>query len=58
MYECFHCGHRSVVWQADFDFADLGYDGAGVVHVLHCSHCWAEIEYHVSCEEEDNETLQ
>ena len=47
MYECFHCGHRSVIWQADFDFEDFGLDGEGIVHVCHCSNCGADIEYYV-----------
>ena len=29
MYECFHCGHRSVVWDSDFIFEDFGYEGEG-----------------------------
>ena len=45
MYECFHCGCRAVVWDADFDFEDFGYDGEGVV-------CGAEIEYRVRTDEE------
>ena len=33
MYECFHCGERSVIWQSDFTFEDFGYEGDGIVHV-------------------------
>lgn len=47
MYECFHCGVRSVMWDRDFTFYDFGYDGNGVVHTLHCMNCGAEIEYRV-----------
>lgn len=47
MYECFHCGCRTVVWQCDYDFEDFGYDGSGIVHILHCETCGAEIEYDV-----------
>ena len=53
MYECFHCGHRSVIWQADFDLEDFGYEGNGLVHTLVCTHCGAEIEYILREEEED-----
>lgn len=53
LYECFHCGNRSVVWQNDFSFEDYGKDGEGIVHVLHCSNCGADIEYFISCEEEE-----
>ena len=45
MYECFHCGSRSVIWDADFTFSDCGYDGDGLVHFCHCENCGAEIEY-------------
>lgn len=45
MYECFHCGARAVIWDCDYSFADVGYDGEGLVHICHCENCWAEIEY-------------
>lgn len=47
MYQCFHCGAISVIWDADFDFDDMGYEGNGIVHICHCSNCGAEIEYKV-----------
>lgn len=53
MYECFHCGHRAVIWQADFDFSDYGFDGEGIIHVCHCSNCGADIEYFISFSDED-----
>ncbi len=45
MYECFHCGMRSVIWDSDFSFEDMGYEGDGIVHICHCTNCNAEIEY-------------
>lgn len=39
MYECFHCGPRSVIWDSDFSFEDFGYEGEGIVHVCHCCNC-------------------
>ena len=57
MYECFHCLARAVIWDADFDFADLGYEGSGIVQYCHCSNCGAEIEYWIKfsdIEDEDN----
>lgn len=59
MYECFNCLCKSVIWDNDFDFDDYGYEGDGVVHVLHCTNCGAEIEYRVKndIEEEDNNGL-
>ena len=56
MYECFHCGTRSVIWDSDFSFEDFGYEGKGVVHVCHCCKCGAEIEYKVLIEENFDET--
>lgn len=47
MYQCFHCLANAVIWQSDFTFEDFGYDGEGIVHVLTCMNCGAEIEYDV-----------
>lgn len=55
MYECFHCGHRSVIWNADFEFEDFGYNGKGIIHICHCDNCGAEIEYRISLEREEDE---
>ena len=54
-FECFHCGSRSVIWDSDFDFSDYGYDGEGIVQVLHCESCGAEIEYKIYCGEDGDE---
>lgn len=47
MYECFHCGERSVIWQCDYMFEDFGYEGEGIVQVCHCTNCGADIEYRI-----------
>lgn len=57
MYECFHCGNRSVVWDSDFDFSDYGWDGEGIVHVCHCTNCGAEIEYRIPFPVEEKEEM-
>lgn len=54
MYQCFHCGCYSVIWDSDFDFGDFGYEEGGVVHICHCTNCGAEIEYRVSEEVRDD----
>jgi transcription elongation factor Elf1 len=54
MYECLHCGKRAVIWDNDFSFEEMGYDGDGIVHVCHCTHCGAEIECRISLEDEMN----
>ena len=51
LYECFHCGQRSVIWGADFNGEDYGYLDPGIVHSLHCVNCGAEITYFVPTEE-------
>ena len=51
MYECFHCGMRTVVWQADFSFEDYGLDGDGIVQLCTCGHCGAQIEYYIRLDE-------
>lgn len=54
MYECFNCGDRSVVWDNDFSFEDYCEEGEGIIHVLHCTHCGALIEYRVPLEEQED----
>lgn len=56
MYECFHCGAYAVVWDSDFDYADYGREGLGIVQVCHCENCGAYIEYYIDCGDDDEET--
>ena len=53
MYECFHCGTKSVSWDADFSYEDFGMEGEGIVQVCHCNHCGAKIHYMISLDEKD-----
>lgn len=46
-FDCFHCGGSNVIWDNDFSFEDYGYEGEGIMHVLHCPDCGATIEYYV-----------
>lgn len=55
IYECFHCGKRAVVWQSDFAFEDLGYEGEGLVQMCHCTNCGADIQYMIRYDEDDIE---
>lgn len=52
MYECFHCLEKAVIWDADFDFDDYGFEGKGIVHECHCTKCGARIIYQVPVEDE------
>ena len=54
MYECFHCCARAVIWDADFSFEDVGYEGEGIVHYCHCTNCGAQTEYYINCEDLEN----
>ena len=53
MYECFHYGHKGVIWDCDFTFEDFGYEGEGLVHICHCAHCGADIEYRIPIPDEE-----
>ena len=55
MYQCFHCLSMSVIWDSDFTFDDLGYEGYGLVEMCHCENCGAEIEYRIPLEKADAE---
>ena len=55
MYECFHCGEKAVIWDADFDYADYGLEGNGVIHTCHCDKCGARIEYYVDADQDEGE---
>ena len=52
MYECFHCGEKSVIWDGDFSFKDYGLEGDGIVHDCHCENCGARIQYQVPIEKD------
>ena len=58
MYECFHCGNKSVIWDGDFSFEEMMYEmmykGEGIVHICHCTKCGAEIEYRVPLSSSDD----
>ena len=55
MYECFHCGTKSLIWQCDYSFEDFGYAGEGIVQILRCTNCGAEVEYRIEQGEDDEE---
>lgn len=55
MYECFHCGTKGVIWDADFNSEEYGYEEGGIVHVCHCAHCGAEIIYYIPVESEGDD---
>ena len=52
MFQCFHCLHQSLIWDNDYSFEDFGYEGDGIVQILHCSNCGAEVEYRINFNKE------
>lgn len=44
------------MWQSDFMADECGYDIYGIVHILHCPECGAEVTYVIPMEEEDDGT--
>ena len=57
MYECFHCGNKAVIWDADFNFSDCGEEGEGIVHECHCENCGARITYKIPIGKEENDNV-
>ena len=53
MYQCFHCGAKSVIWDCDFSFEDYGEEGDGIIHECHCTSCGAQITYRIGNDDED-----
>ena len=53
MYECFVCRQKTVVWDADFDYSDYGFEQNGIVHECHCANCGSQILYF--CPEKDED---
>lgn len=58
MYECFHCGQRAVIWDADFDYEDYGIEGPGIVQECHCTACGARVTYWIDCSESEEDQSQ
>jgi len=54
MYECFHCGSKSVIWDGDFSFEDYNMDGDGLIHECHCTKCGAMITYMIPFDNEED----
>lgn len=54
MYECFHCGQKSVIWDCDFSFEDYGEEGMGIIHECHCANCGAMITYMIPLNHKEN----
>ena len=51
---CWYCGGR-LIWDNDFDYADVYGEGKGIVTYLHCTNCEAIVEYSIKDEDEESE---
>lgn len=56
--KCWHC-NSNIVWNSDYDFEDLGYDGDGIVSILTCSNkkCGAEYECRLPLKKEKEKNI-
>lgn len=48
---CWFCG-TEMIWGADFDFSDYGFEGNGIIATLHCPGCEASAEFKTKEQEE------
>lgn len=55
MYYCMLCGER-LRWQCDYDVADFGYYGEGVINICECQSC--RLGYEAVCVEGENPIVQ
>lgn len=56
MYECFHCGEKTVTWVGDFSYEDYCMEGNGIVQECHCNNCGARIVYYIDLGKEEDTT--
>lgn len=51
---CWHCGGK-LTWMSDFTYEDVYGEGAGegIITVLSCSDCGADVEYSIKKEESE-----
>lgn len=56
-WECYICGGE-VMWDADFDAEECGYDEKGIIHTFTCRDCGAEISVWERIEEDTYEDTE
>lgn len=50
---CWHCGSfNTMIWQSDWSYEDYGMEGEGIISLLTCSNCGAEVQYSLGIDEE------
>lgn len=47
---CWYCGGQ-LCWNSDWDYADIHGEGEGIVTMLTCMDCGAEVEYTLKAED-------
>ena len=58
MYECFHCGMYTVIWDCDYSFDDYGEPGNSIYQVCHCTNCGDEITYRIAFNSDGEERAE
>lgn len=49
---CWYCGGR-LIWQNDYDYADIYGEGEGIATELICQNCGARVEYTLRTDEDE-----
>ena len=49
---CWYCGGE-IFWQSDFNYDEVFGEGEGIVTILQCSQCTADIQYSLREDEEE-----
>ena len=52
--DCWFCGHK-LIWGCDYSLEDFGGEGDGIVAVLHCSNCNADVYCVLNFDDEEND---
>lgn len=54
---CWYCGGQ-LIWQNDYDYADIFGFGEGIVTDLECSKCGATVQYIKRDDEDEDEEIR
>jgi DNA-directed RNA polymerase subunit RPC12/RpoP len=52
IYRCWYCGGE-LCWDCDYNYDEVYGEGEGIVTMLHCMDCGAEVQYSLRDDEED-----
>ena len=49
--DCWYCGTK-LVWDSDFNYDEVFGEGEGIVTMLHCPECGAEVQFSLRDDDE------